>query len=132
MGKILALDFGLKHIGVAMSDEQQNFAFAREKISNETGVFEAIAKLISEEKVVKIVMSKSTSKEVAEACEIFTEKLQEQISIPVVFVDEIFTTKLALKIPHTLGMKKNKRQNFDDHSAAAAYLLESYLQSQKP
>ncbi len=131
MGKILALDFGLKHIGTAISDEQKIFAFAREKMSNTHDVFDRLAKFITTENVEAIVVSRSTSPEIEQAGQDFVMQLKEHISIPVHFLDERFTTKLAMEIPKTLGMNKKKRQNFDDHSAAAAYLLESYLQSQK-
>ncbi len=131
MGKILALDFGLKHIGTAISDGSRTFAFAREKIFNDRNIFPSLAKLIADEKIVEIIISKSSSNEVREASEIFVKDLQEHIPIPVIFLDEMFTTKLALKIPLALGMSKKKREAFDDHSAAAAYLLETYLESQK-
>jgi len=129
MGKILALDFGLKHIGTAISDAQRTFAFARETISNSKDVFDQLSKLITDENIQEIVISRSTSREIDEAAQNFADKLKKTIDIPLHFFDERFTTKLAMEIPKTLGMKKKDRQNFDDHSAAAAYLLESYLEN---
>lgn len=129
--KLLALDFGLRKIGVAISDELQKFAFAQEALANNLKFLSALKQLTETEKVGMIIMGKSTSEEIWEASKTAAKKIEQQCNIPVLFVDEEYSTQQALALPHMLGMKKKQRQQFDDDSAAAAYILESYLQSRQ-
>lgn len=129
--RVLALDFGLRTIGVAISDPSGIFSFARESLANDSSVFTLLPRMIQQENVGTLVIGRSTSIFVAEQSEEFANKLRQKISVPIEFVDEMFTTKLANEIPLAIGMKKTDRQNFDDNSAAAAYILELYLEQQK-
>lgn len=127
--KVMALDFGLKKIGIAMSDDSQQFAFAKDAVVNNEKLFSILNQLISSEKVGMIIMGKSPSQEVCMASEITAKRIEKYCNIPVLFVDEAYSTKQALELTHTLALKKKQRQQFDDDSAAAAYILEGYLQS---
>ena len=131
MNKILALDFGLRNIGVAMSDPSQQFAFAQDSLPNDNAVFTILQRVVQQENIERIVIGRSTSFHVEEKAIQFVERLKKTVPVPIEFIDEMLTTKLALDIPLTLGMKKKKRQNFDDDSAAAGYILEHYLNSTK-
>lgn len=127
--KLLALDFGLKKIGVAITDESQQFAFAKDMLVNNDKLFGSLNQLIMAEKVGMIIMGRSPSAEIRKESEITAKKIEKYCNIPVLFVDEEYSTKQALALPHTLALKKKQRQQFDDDSAAAAYILEEYLQS---
>lgn len=129
--RVLALDFGLRTIGVAISDPQGIFAFARESFANDTSIYTLLPRMIQQEGVGTLVIGRSSSIFIEEQAESFAEKLKKKIYIPIEFVDEMFTTKLAKEIPLAIGMKKKDRQNFDDNSAAAAYILELYLEKCK-
>ncbi len=126
--RVLALDFGLRSIGVAISDPNKKMAFARESLANDSSIYTLLPRLIQQENVETLVIGRSTSIYIAEQAEAFAQKLKTKITIPIEFVDEMFTTKLAQEIPLALGMKKKDRQNFDDDSAAAAFILELYLE----
>ncbi len=125
----MALDYGLKKIGIAMSDDSQQFAFAKDMLVNNEKLLSSLNQLISSEKVGMIIMGRSPSDEVRKASEITAKKIEKHCNVPVLFVDEDYSTKQALALPHTLALKKKQRQQFDDDSAAAAYILEAYLQS---
>lgn len=127
MGRILSLDFGLSTIGVAISDPNKQFAFARESLANDNSIFILLPRIIQQEMVETLIIGRSTSILVQEKAEEFAAKLKKLIQLPIIFVDEMFTTKLAQQIPLQIGMKKKDRQKFDDNSAAAAYILELYL-----
>lgn len=127
--KLMALDYGLKKIGIAMSDDSQQFAFAKDMLVNNEKLLSSLNQLISSEKVGMIIMGRSPSDEVRKASEITAKKIEKHCNVPVLFVDEDYSTKQALALPHTLALKKKQRQQFDDDSAAAAYILEAYLQS---
>ena len=127
MGRILSLDFGLSTIGVAICDPNKQFAFARESLANDNSIFILLPRIIQQEMVETLIIGRSTSILVQEKAEEFAAKLKKLIQLPIIFVDEMFTTKLAQQIPLQIGMKKKDRQKFDDNSAAAAYILELYL-----
>lgn len=129
--KLLALDFGLRKIGVAITDELQKFAFAQDALANNAKFFSVLSQIVTTEKIAMIIMGKSTSEEIWKVSQTAAKKIEQQCNIPVLFVDEKYSTQQALALPHTLGMKKKQRQQFDDDSAAAAYILESYLQSRQ-
>lgn len=127
--KLLALDFGLSKIGTAISDDNQSFVFAREALPNTETVFNKLNQLIAVEKVGMIVMGRSSSLEVRLASEKLAKAIEKKCNMPVVFFTEDNSTQQAKDLVWALGLKKKQRQNFDDDSAAAAYILESYLQS---
>ncbi len=130
MTKILALDFGLQKIGVAVSDPTGTFAFARDRIANTTATtMPAIEKLIDQERISMVIIGRSSSPPVLTASEKLAKQLRS-LGVPVQFYDESFTTQMAQSIPLAMGMKKKARQQFDDDSAAACVLLQSYLESQ--
>lgn len=55
-GKILAVDYGTKHIGLATGDLNMKIAFPRDVLKNKEGVEEKIVSLCEELGVVKIVV----------------------------------------------------------------------------
>ncbi len=127
--RLLALDFGLKKIGTAITDPSQTYVFAKEILANNAGFIATLKQWIKTEKIGLIIMGQSPSKEIKTASEKLAKKIEKECVVPVIFVDEHYTTKQAQELRWTLGLKKKQRQNFDDDSAAAAYILESYLQA---
>ncbi|MBI4836480.1 MAG: Holliday junction resolvase RuvX [Candidatus Abawacabacteria bacterium] len=125
--RLLALDYGLRTIGVAITDPGGTFAFARESLANDSSIYTLLPRMLQQESIEKIIIGRSTSIFVQEKAEQFAKTLKTAVHIPIEFIDEMFTTKLALEIPLAIGMKKKDRQNFDDNSAAAAFILENYL-----
>ncbi|MDE7088151.1 MAG: Holliday junction resolvase RuvX, partial [Malacoplasma sp.] len=56
MGKILAIDFGTKIVGIAISDENRKFALPYCELSNNILIFEKIIEIIKEEKIIEVVI----------------------------------------------------------------------------
>jgi len=126
--KILALDYGSAHTGVAISDPTGSIVRPLDDINDaisEDGTA-AIARLVEEEEVHHVVVGlpvtlKGEKGEQAGVTENFIMALQKRLSIPVLTWDERFTSKLAAdKGPHS---------NASEHSLAACVLLEDYLGS---
>ena len=127
--KILAIDYGKKWIGIAISDDPPPFfkgwggklAFPYKTLENNEKLFSELNDIIKKEEIYKIVIGLPLNKEMkptaqTEEVERWAEKLARQINISLEFYNEIFTTKEAEKS----GAK-------NQHSAAAAILLQSYL-----
>jgi putative Holliday junction resolvase len=127
MARILGIDFGEKRIGLALSDEGQQFAFEMDIWSPEE-FFENIKALLAEKDIEKVVlglplnMSGGHTAKTKEAIE-FKEKLEKEINVPVEMIDERLTSQMAANIAGT-------SKNID--SLAAQIFLQNYLNKNKP
>ena len=122
MGRILALDYGHVRIGLALSDEDQKFAFEHE-IWKRPDFFERLPELIKEKDIAKIILGyplNMASEPTAKTAEVlrFKKELEEKAKLPVELVDERLSSKMAAKLAGT-------DKNID--ALAAQILLENYL-----
>ncbi len=131
--KILGLDMGSKRIGLAVSDEDETFAFPRGKLERQgrDKDLAALAQLIEEEAIEQIVvgvplhMSGRQSKG-AEAARAFAKALEEHTSLPVETLDERLTTVEAERALQATGRRAKDQKEVVD-SVAAAIILSTYL-----
>jgi putative holliday junction resolvase len=133
MGKILAIDFGIKRTGIAVTDELQMIASGLTTV-NTKDLLSFILKYIKTENVETIVVGKpkqmnNTDSESEPLIKQFLNKLKPQIpSIKVTREDERFTSKMAFQTMIDSGLSKKKRRNkalVDEISATI--ILQSYL-----
>ena len=133
MNRILALDYGDKKIGVAISDPMQVIAKPFKTLNNTTNK-DTLLKLnhiISEYDIEKVVVglpltlknkySIQTEKVIA-----FIEFLKKNISIPVHPYDERFSSKIAIQSLIQQGIKTGHNKKEIDKTAAAIF-LQNYL-----
>ncbi|MCF8231111.1 MAG: Holliday junction resolvase RuvX [Bacteroidales bacterium] len=135
MGRIVAIDYGKKRVGIAATDELQMIANGVTTVSAEK-VLEYLKDYCSREPVERFVvgepkqMNNSDSEAVA-FIKPFLKKLSKSFpDIPVERMDERFTSKMAFQTMIDSGMKKKQRQNkalVDQISATI--ILQSYLES---
>lgn len=123
--KILAIDYGKKWIGLAISDEERKWAFPYKVLKNDKNLFRYLAEIAKNEDIYKIVIGLPLNKEIqatdqTSKIENWAQKLIKQVEIPIDFENEIFTTKMAK------AMGKG-----NEHARAAALILESYLTRQR-
>ena len=135
--RIMALDFGIKRIGVALSDQLKMFSYAYKTILNDEKVIEQINKIIIEKSVIEIVLgipneNRVSKYSVVEKIKKFKSEMEQKFSLNVILWDETFTSSIAQqKIIESVN-KNQKRQNkelLDMH--AAAIILQEYLDSRK-
>lgn len=135
MGRILAIDYGTKRTGLAVTDEMQIIASGLTTVDTKE-LLEFILNYIKSEQVEKFVVGlpkqmDNTASESEVHIQKFLEKLGKQIPhIPVDRVDERFTSKMAFQTMIDGGLKKKQRQNkalIDEISATL--ILQSYLAS---
>ncbi|WP_242204293.1 Holliday junction resolvase RuvX [Aestuariivivens insulae] len=135
MGRVLAIDYGLKRTGIAVTDELQIIAsglttvdtkellpFLKDYVANENvELF-----LVGEPKQMDNTPSESEALILP-----FLEKLTQHFpKIPIKRVDERFTSKMAFQTMLDSGLKKKQRKNkalIDEISATL--ILQSYLYS---
>jgi len=133
--RILAIDYGTKRCGIAVTDELKLIASALATVET-TELLDFLEKYCQAEQVECIIVGlpKQVSGELSEsetAIATFIEKLQEKLpEIPVSRYDERFTSKIASHILVESGTKKKKRQDkalLDRISATL--ILQDYLSS---
>ena len=133
MAKILALDYGKVRTGVAVTDELQIIASGLKTVETKF-LFDFLSDYLKIESVESIVLGepKQMNFEVSES-EVLIQKFIQKFKniypkIPIVRVDERFTSKMAFQTMIDSGLGKKKRQNkalVDEISATI--ILQSYL-----
>lgn len=133
MGRILAIDYGIKRTGIAVTDELQIIASGLTTVETKN-LMEFLKGYITTEKVELFVIGepKQMNNMVSESessIKLFIEQLTKAIpNIPIVRVDERFTSKMAFQTMIDSGLKKGQRKNkalVDEISATL--ILQSYL-----
>ncbi len=137
MGRIIAIDYGEKRIGIAVTDELQIIASGLTTVETDK-IFDFLENYLKNEEVELILIGepKQMNYKPSESERFilpFIEKLQTKFSnIPIKRVDERFTSKMASQTLIDSGLKKKKRQNkalLDEVSATI--ILQSYLYNKK-
>ena len=133
MPRILAIDYGMKRTGIAVTDELQIIASGLTTIPSET-VIDFLKNYFEKEDVMKVLVGEPKQmngqpSESTPIIEAFVAKFKEIFpEIPVVRVDERFTSKMAFQTMIDSGLKKKKRQDkalIDEISATI--MLRDYL-----
>lgn len=125
--RILAIDFGLSRIGLAINLEK--IAEPLMVISNSPNVVSKIAEICQKNKIEKIVIG-LTEGQLAKVTKEFAGKLFLSCQIPFEFQDETLTSKGALARMISSGKGKKVRRVMED-AFAAACILEEYLEERR-
>ena len=137
MSRILAIDYGKKRTGVAVTDILQMIANGLTTVSTPE-LMDFILKYLEKEPVERIIVGhpKQMNNEDSENMKRitpFVNQLRKKLpNIPVELVDERFTSVLAHQAMLDGGLKKKARQNkalVDEISATI--ILQSYLETKK-
>jgi putative Holliday junction resolvase len=133
MPRILAIDYGQKRTGIAVTDELQIIASGLTTIPSETSI-SFLKDYFSKENVAKVLIGEPKQmngqpSESASIIEKFVTQFQKNFpDMKVERVDERFTSKIAFQTMIDSGLNKKKRQNkalVDE--IAATILLQDYL-----
>ena len=135
MPRILAIDYGQKRVGLAVTDNEQIIASGLITVHAED-VMCYLKQYVTKETVNAFVVGEAknlnnTPAESARFIEPFVRRLVKEFpDIPIHRVDERFTSKMAFQTMIESGLKKKERQNkalVDEISATI--ILQSYLDS---
>lgn len=136
--RILAVDHGEKHIGLAISDPTATIASPLRVIEHVSRLMDAaqVANLAAENNVALIVIGQSYDDEgkpnlAGRRAAKFAEALKGQTQIPVILWDESFSTQEARAARIEMGVPRKKRAGHMDE-LAAVMILKSYLEANKP
>ncbi|UWV92872.1 Holliday junction resolvase RuvX [Mycoplasmopsis cynos] len=135
----LALDIGAASCGFAITDEQEiisssliNLKFPENDFER---IYEQIKIYLSEYKIdglvigypLKIDGSKSSTTLMVEEV---TERIKEIFNLPILFVNEQYSTKKAHEVMISAGLSRQKTQDKKD-KIAAQVILQDYLEYYK-
>lgn len=135
MGRILAIDYGQKRVGIAVTDEGQIIASPLTTVHSKD-IISFLKDYLSKEKVELFVIGEprqmnNTASESVKFIEPFLRLLAKEFpDIPFERVDERFTSMIAKRAIMDSGAKKKDRQNkalID--TVSAAIILQSYLEA---
>lgn len=133
MGRILALDYGSKRTGIAVTDELQLIASGLTTVST-PDLIDFLQSYLSSEKVELIIVGKPTQKDgspsdIEREIKLFLKKFSKKFpDLQLKRVDERYTSKMAFQTMIDSGVKKKKRRNkalLDEISATI--ILQEYL-----
>jgi putative holliday junction resolvase len=134
MGRILAIDYGKKRIGLAVTDPMQMLALPMATIDNDK-IFDYLAAYFIKEEVDVIVLGepKHLDGKDTDATPLVAEfelKLKEKFpEKPIVKIDERLTSRMAKQTLIDAGYKKSDRRNKKlVDTVAAALILQTYLE----
>jgi putative Holliday junction resolvase len=131
--RILAIDHGTKRFGLALSDETGTIAQPLQFLPAEPAakLLDRLKETVDERKVEQIVVGiprnmNGTYGPAAEKARAFVAALRQILTVPVQTWDERLTTVQAHRALIETGMRREKRKERVDQTAAAI-LLQSYL-----
>ncbi len=137
MARLLAIDYGKKRTGIAVSDTLQIIANGLTTVPSHTAIA-FLKDYVAKEPVERIIigMPRQMNYEESESMQYikpFVKKLQKELpTIPVEYFDERFTSKMAFQTMIDGGVKKKKRQNKElVDEISATIILQGFMESQR-
>jgi putative Holliday junction resolvase len=135
----MAIDYGARNVGVAISDELLLTArplttIRREKLKY-AEVVERVRELAAENDVATLVVGlplnmDGTRGAAVERVESFISDLRQELSIPIVTVDERLTSHEADQMLREMGVSLRERRAKSDEYAATI-ILQDYIDEQR-
>ena len=137
MSRIIAIDYGRKRTGIAVSDTLQMIANGLTTVPTHT-LLDFLLGYVEREPVERILVGlpKQMNNEASESMkyiEPFVRSLKKKLPhIAVEYVDERFTSVLAHRTMLEAGLKKKARQNQElVDEISATIILQTYLESNR-
>lgn len=131
--RILAIDYGEKRIGLAITDPLNIFAYPLVTLENNKSIFGELKKIIEQYNVKKIIIG-NPLKENGKQSQIFPliikfkEEIEKYFNLSVELVDERYSSLIAKqRIIETVPSKKKRRDKGLLDKNSAAVFLEDYL-----
>lgn len=132
-GTVLAFDFGLRHLGVAVGEASLGFAHPLTSIDAEANDvrFAEVAKLIAEWQPILLVLGlplnmDGSEHELTRAARRFARRLEGRFGVSVAFVDERLTSLEAESQLRDIGRSGRMHKSLS-HPVAAQIILQNYF-----
>ncbi len=137
MGRILALDYGRKRVGMAVSDPNKIIATKLTTVATHT-VWDFLQTYMKNEPVEEVIIGyplqmNNTASEAVVYINPFIKKFKQKYpEVPLAVVDERFTSKMAARAMLEGGVKKMDRRNKEMVDAVSAVIiLQDYMEQKR-
>ena len=135
--RILAIDYGAKRIGLALSDPLLTFAYPYKTILNNDKTWKELENLVKEKNIQKIILGfpyREDGKKtfLSDVIQKFKQSLEKRFKIEVILWDERYTSSIANDMMIESVNKKSKRRDkgIIDRNAAAI-ILQEFLEGER-
>jgi putative Holliday junction resolvase len=138
MSRILALDYGRRRIGVAVTDPTRTIASPLATLTRREGKrppWPEIGRIVADQEIAEVVIGLPLDLEGEEgewAAEVrgFGAEVVRRFSLPVHWIDERLTSVMAERAIRGMGLSRGQREEKGRiDAAAAALILQAYLRS---
>ncbi|HSL88975.1 MAG TPA: Holliday junction resolvase RuvX [Ignavibacteriaceae bacterium] len=135
--RFLGIDFGLKRIGIAVSDPLFSFAYSLTTLQNDNTRLKKLSDIIHSKNIKKIVLGvpsdeKTSGTSIVSEVKKFKEQLIKEFNLDVIEWDETFTSVMAKdRIIESVNKKKKRKNKELIDMNSAAIILQEYLDSLK-
>jgi putative Holliday junction resolvase len=137
MGRLMAIDYGAKRVGLAVSDPMQIIATALDTVASKD-IFDYLKAYDQKEGIEAFIVGmpkqlNNTDSSNAPFVKQFVKQLQTQFSgKPIHLADERFTSSIALQTMISGGMKKkDRRDKANVDKISAVLILQSFMESKR-
>lgn len=142
MSKYLGIDYGIRRVGIAISDAGLTISFPRDHILNDNMLLKKLSTIVREEEIKKIVIGmpvamSGENSEQTEITKIFSDKLRkflekDGINADIDFIDERLTSRMAgAEIIRTVAKKSKRREKGLVDEMSAQIILQNYLDRER-
>lgn len=130
---ILCIDYGTKHIGLAICYKNTTFSMPFATITNNNNVFNELLSIIKDESIDLLIVGfpKTLNNYISERHELvnsFLNELKTHVNLEIVLVDESYSTIESFNAQKEFGIKSSKIKKIKDQNSAVI-ILNRYLQS---
>ena len=136
MGRLLAIDFGLKRTGLAVTDALQIIATGLETVPTHT-LLDYLQTYFTKEAVDKVIIGMpknldSSDTDSTHGVRVLIKHFIKKFpAMPIIEHDERFTSQMAMQAMISGGMsKKDRREKGTVDRISATIILQSYMESQ--
>ena len=129
--RYLAIDYGTRHIGLAVCDRTETIASPLAVIEGQKALFEKIAAIVETENIEAVVLGLPLNMDDSQGPQAklvlqFAEQLKKLIEIPIHLQDERLSSFAAEQRMASDGFKRKKKKRLD--AIAAMEILETFLE----
>lgn len=135
--RFMGIDYGLKRVGIALSDPLHTFAYSLTTLINDESLVSKLKEIIRDKNIQKIILGmpsdehKSVSS-IIDQIRKFKELLSKEFKLEIIEWDETFTSVIAQnRIIESVSKKKKRKDKGLVDMNSASIILQEYLNSLK-
>ena len=131
----MAIDYGEKRIGIALSDPLSTFAYPYTTIQNSSSLISDLSKIIAEKNIVKVILGQpslifKSSLKISEKVQKLRAEIETKLKVEVLLWDEEYSSIIAKeKVIESVTKKSKRKDKGLVDKQAAAIILQEYLDS---